>query len=298
MKCNPVFIQILVLFLIFISCKSTNNIKIDTTANYEKYFRTTALPSKGIVVIAHGLNTNPSKMGDENIEGTLVKLFLDEGYHVYRIVLPGHGGTIEEMQNLNAQDLLSSALSQYREAAEIARENSIPIYLAAFSLGALVYKNLIQNEEDVEFAKAILFAPAAAIKRTARAGIFAADIFLADTAIIKSRAPAEYRAQKGVSISAYRALFELEDNLYKNKFTNCNIPTLVFIDPKDELISVSKLQKSILNFNLSNWNIITVSNTGAEITPKYHHLIIDNKSVSTETWNFIHDRIVYFLNEL
>jgi tRNA A-37 threonylcarbamoyl transferase component Bud32 len=141
----------------------------------------------------------------------------------------------------------------------------------------------------------ILFSPAIAIKETARAGTFFSDIFLADSAIIKSRAPAAYQAQKGVSISAYNALFELEDILYRNEFGNCNIPTLIFIDPKDELINISKLQKSIKNFNLSNWNVVTVSNTGTEIKPKYHHLIIDNKCVSSETWNTIHERILYFL---
>ncbi|MCL2176025.1 MAG: alpha/beta hydrolase [Treponema sp.] len=264
--------------------------------NHEKYFKTAVFPVKGIMIIVHGLNTNPSKMGDNNTDGTLVKLFLDEGYHVYRVILPGHGGSIEEMQNINSRDWINSALLQYREAAEIARENNIPIYLTAFSLGALVYFNLI-NIEDVEFRRTILFAPAVAIKRVARTGIITADIFLSDNAIIKSRAPIEYRAQKGVSISAYRALFELEDNLHKNNFVNCNIPSLVLIDPKDEFISINKLKKLISNFNLSNWKIITVSGAGAEITPNYHHLIIDNKCVSQLTWNNIHERIVKFLDE-
>jgi esterase/lipase len=272
------FILSIVILLIFISCRSSNNIKNYLyITNYEKYFETSVFPVKGIIIIVHGLNTNPLKMGDDNTNGTLVKLFLDAGYHVYRVILPGHGGTIEEMKKANAQDWINSAIMQYREAAEI------------------VYENLINYEENVEFAGIILFAPAIAIKRTARAGIFVSDIFLAASAIIKSRAPIEYRAQKGVSISAYNALFELEDNLYKNEFKNCNIPTLIFIDPKDELINISKLQKSITNYNLSNWNIVTVSNTGNEIKPNYHHLIIDNKCVSSETWDIIKEKILFFL---
>lgn len=278
-----------------ISCKSINNIKNPSITNYKKYFETSVFPVKGIVIIAHGLNTNPSKMGDDNTNGTLVKLFLDEGYHVYRVVLPGHGGTIEEMQKINSQDWINSAIMQYREAAEIAHKNNIPIYLTAFSLGGLVYENLINYEENVEFAGIILFAPAIAIKGTARAGILISDIFLTDSAIIKSKAPVEYRAQKGVSISAYNALFELEDTLYKSEFENCNIPSLIFINPKDELINITKLQKSITKFNLSNWNVATVSNTGAEIKPKYHHLIIDSKCVSSETWGIIKEKILYFL---
>ncbi|MDR2597320.1 MAG: lysophospholipase [Treponema sp.] len=286
---------LIILLIIVISCKSINNIKNPIITNNEKYFETSVFPVKGIIIVAHGLNTNPLKMGDEHTNGTLVKLFLDEGYNVYRVILSGHEGAIEEMQSINAQDWIDSALIQYREVAEIAYKNNIPIYLTAFSLGGLVFENLIHYKEDVNFTGTILFAPAIAIKGTARAGIFISDIFLADNAIIKSKAPVEYRAQKGVSISAYNALFELEDNLYKNEFENCNIPTLVFIDPNDELINVSKLQKSITNFNLSNWNVATISNTGTEIKPKYHHLIIDCKCVSSETWNVICERIKYFL---
>jgi esterase/lipase len=115
----------IILVIIFISCKSVDN--INTYTNNEYYFETTMLPVKGIIIVVHGLNTKPSKMGDDNTNGTLVKLFLDEGYHVYRIILPGHEGAIEEMQNVNAQGWLNSALTQYREAAKIAHENNIPI---------------------------------------------------------------------------------------------------------------------------------------------------------------------------
>ncbi|MCL2185297.1 MAG: alpha/beta hydrolase [Treponema sp.] len=294
-----VAVNIFICLLILSSCKSTNNIQIKYFTDYVKYFETEVSPVKGIVITAHGLNTNPSKMGDDNTDGTLVKLFLKEGYNVYRIVLPGHGGTIEEMQNINANDWLNSAYLQYQEAAEIARKNNLPIYLAAFSLGALVYTNLIHNN-DVIFSKIILFAPAIAIKGIARTGIFTADIFLSDKSIIKSIAPIEYQAQKGVSISAYKALFELENNLYKSEFANCNIPALIFINPKDELINISKLRKIISNFNLSNWNIETVTNTktefaSAEITPTYHHLIIDDKCVSPAAWNIIREKIINFL---
>jgi len=288
--------KIIILLLILASCKSTGNIQTDSIANHRKYFETSVSPVKGLMITAHGLNTKPSKMGDDNTDGTLVKLFLDEGYHVYLAVLPGHEGTIKE--NINKYDWLISAHSQYREAAEIAQKNNLRIFLTAFSLGALVYHNLMINEDDVKFSAAALFAPAAAIKGITRAGIFAADIFLTDNAIINSRAPIEYQAQKGVSISAYKALFELEDNLYKNKFVDCNIPTLIFIDPNDELIGINKLRKTIKKFNLSNWSIITVSNSGTKITPNYHHLIIDNKCVSSETWNIICENIINFLDEI
>ena len=259
------------------------------------FFETEIIPVKGVILLAHGLNTKPLKMGDNNTEGTLAKLFLDQGYHVYRVTLPGHNDSIEEMQTIKTEQWLNSALTQYFEASEIADNLNLPIYLAAFSLGALVYKNLLNSEENVNFSGSILFAPALALKGKTRFSIRLGSIFLNDKRIISSKAPVEYRAQKGVSISAYKALFKLTDNLYENEFKNCNIPTLIFIDPKDELISISKLRAVITRFNLTNWNIKEITNKGDLVTPKYYHLIIDAENVSFLEWDSIRNEIVRFL---
>jgi hypothetical protein len=261
-------------------------------------FKTEITPVKGVILLAHGLNTNPIKMGDDRTEGTLVKLFIDAGYHVYRVILPGHIGSINEMQNISSQNWLNSAHIQYNEAAAIAQKYDIPIYLAAFSLGALIYKYLLSNEESVTFSGSILFAPALAIKNHIRFFIRFAGIFLFESSIITSRAPLEYRAQRGVSVSAYRAMLELENAMYENRFRNSNIPTIIFIDPSDELICICILRGHIENFYLSNWVIVPISNNGSVITPQYNHLIIDNKSVSEETWNYISKNIYLFLENI
>ena len=281
--------------LIFVSCKTTGYIQTDSNEGHCKYFESAAFPAKGVVVVAHGLNTKPSIMGNEQARGTLVRMFLDEGYDVYRVTLPGHEGSVEQMRHIRADDWLDSARAQYLEAANFAYKKNVPLYLAAFSLGALVYENLIHSDDSVQFAAIVLFAPAIGIKGIARAGVCFADIFLADRAIIGSRAPKEYRAQRGVSISAYKALFELEDRLFAEKLLNCDIPTLVFIDTGDELISISKLKKFVADNDFSNWIIETVSNRGARVKPKYHHLIIDTQCVSEQTWEFIHGKIIDFL---
>jgi len=294
---------LLLIFLLgIISCKSVNSV-LDNEINFNQtsygtIFLTTVFPARGVILLVHGLNTNPEKMGDDKSDGTLAKYFLDAGYHVYRVTLPGHSGDITEMQNVKAQDWLNSALSQYHEAANIAINNNIPIYLAAFSLGSLVYLNLLHNDNNVVFEKMVFLAPAIATKKITRVGISAASVFCSGRSIISSRAPAEYRAQRGVSVSAYKALFELESNLHANEFANCNINTLIFIDPNDELINISGLGNIITNYNLSNWNIETISNTGAVINPNYHHLIIDNKSLSPDTWNALCVKILQFLTEL
>jgi esterase/lipase len=291
---------VLCFIILIISCVSIRNVaNTNEDVNFEiNFLETEAIPVKGVILLAHGLNTKPLKMGDNKTEGSLAKLFLDEGYHVYRIALSGHYKSIEEMQNIKAKHWINSALSQYYEALEIANNLNIPIYLVAFSLGALVYKNILNSEENVKFSGSILFAPALTVKGTVRFSIYLGNIFLHDETIISSKAPVEYRAQKDVSMSAYNALFELVDNLHEKEFANCNIPTLIFIDPKDELISISKLKNIITRFTLTNWNISEVTTEGSTITPKYHHLIIDNKCVSTLTWEKIKKEIIFFLRDL
>jgi hypothetical protein len=85
--------------------------------------------------------------------------------------------------------------------------------------------------------------------------------------------------------------------LNKNNFNNTNIPTLIFIDPNDELIRVAGLKKNITRYNLTNWSITLITSKGAEIRPNYHHLIIDNKSLSHDTWQYIRENSMYFLIE-
>ncbi|MDR0551076.1 MAG: alpha/beta hydrolase [Spirochaetaceae bacterium] len=266
-----------------------------------RYFTANVMPAKGVVLLAHGLNVRPAKMGDAETDGTLAKLFLDAGYHVYRVELQGHNGALAGMQNVKADDWLADALLQYRSAAHIAEDAELPLYLAAFSLGALVYENLMLTRDDVTFAAAVLFAPAIAIKPAARALLFT-DIFLADTAIIDSRAPPEYRAQKGASLGAYKALFELEDSFHtvlntrrgaKNAGIERHVPTLIFIDPEDEFISFPALKKQIAG--LTDWNISAISNAGAAIKPARHHLIIDSGCVSPLTWQLMSEAALRFL---
>jgi hypothetical protein len=185
---------------------------------------------------------------------------------------------------------------QYGAAYIKAEKQQLPLYLCAFSLGALVFEDLMNEETatPVRFEKAILFAPAIAIKTRTRL-LLALYPFMKDSTIINSMSAAEYRAQRGASLAAYKAVFELEKRIKIRNFANNNRATLVFIDGDDEFISMGGIQKHINKCNLSRWNIFQVSNAGARIHPPYHHLIIDNRCVSAETWQAITNNIRTFL---
>jgi esterase/lipase len=249
---------------------------------------------KGLVLVVHGLNVKPSKMGTPSSEGTLVKLLLDSGYHVYRVTLKGHNGSLDDMQSIKQSDWVDDAYFQYCQAKSYAEAESLPLYLLGFSLGALVYQ-VLMNEETaipVRFEKVILFSPAVAIKPTAKMVLW---LQSNDRKIIKSVSPIEYRAQTGASIAAYKALFSLEESLIATSFLNSNVNTIIFIDKKDEMVSIKKLRERIIEYKLTNWKIYEVSNNGALIRPKYHHLLIDQNCVSASTWQYISETILSFL---
>jgi esterase/lipase len=262
-------------------------------------FRTARVPVNGVVVVAHGLNVAPSKMGYPDDKGSIVNALLEGGYHVVLTALTGHTGSIEAMKSVTAEAWLSDArlcfLAACAEAAKVEAVNlsHCPVYLVGFSLGALVFEVLmndivpIGSARSVVFDKAVLFSPAVALKFFARFVLALGISPEGNGRIVASGSPVEYRAQAGASIAAYKALFLLEDRLVSSSFAKNNIPTLVFIDPMDELVSYVKLKKLIKKFDLTEWGLEVISNKGASIRPAYHHLIIDDACMNKETWLFV-----------
>jgi len=120
-------------------------------------------------------------------------------------------------------------------------------------MGGLLGVDLLSSQPGVKFDKMVLFAPA--IKMRTRNSLLKI-LSPFPRIVIPSIADKSYLTNKGTSIAAYNALFEmyahLENNLDPKKI---NIPTVVFIDKQDELISFSGLQSMIQDQNLDQWKI-------------------------------------------
>jgi esterase/lipase len=297
-KTNIFFYRIISLFaFVFYLFTSISLFAIDDDAFSEdtQFYETRVENIKGIALVVHGLNVKPSKMGTPSACGTLVKYFLDNGFHVLRVTLSGHNGDISGMKNIAAEKWLSDAYNAYSFLAlQDGQKNNLPVVLVGFSLGALVYEQLMNTNSDVVFQKAILFSPALAIKETAK-NILLLDVFLKDDSIINSRSPADYRAQKGCSLSAYKALFNLEKSIYDFQFANNNIDTLIFVDKKDELLDIKKLTSYKNKFKLTKWNIIEIEGAKGNVKPAFHHLLIDKYAVGVEGWNILTDEMRKFI---
>jgi esterase/lipase len=290
-----------IFLLLFISCSClifnpANSLYAGDENELPQYWSTTISNPRGVILVVHGLNVKPSKMGAPLTEGTLVKLLLDSGYNVYRVTLKGHNGSLADMQKVTQSDWIHDAYVQYCHAKTIAESERLPLYLLGFSLGALVYE-VLMNEETaipVQFEKIVLFSPAIAIKPTAKTVLWLQP-FANDRSIIRSVSPKEYRAQRGASMAAYKIVFDMEMSLCSAYFRNSNVDTIIFIDKNDEMISIEILRERINQYELTNWRIYEVTNTGAAIKPQYHHLLIDNKCVSVSTWQYISETMLNFL---
>ena len=90
--------------------------------------------------------------------------------------------------------------------------------------------------------------------------------------IVPSVSPTYYRANRASPSSAYLALFEGIERLHASDMQQMNVPTLVFMDERDELVSYSGV-KSIVN-GLSSWRLYTVHKSEPAAGCVFHHLVI------------------------
>ena len=98
-------------------------------------------------------------------------------------------------------------------------------------------------------------------------------------------------------MAAYNALFEACKHFDKNLDPKINVPTVVFIDEQDELISFSGLQKMIRNQKLDQWKIHPVKKDKTATETEMHHIIIDAACVGKQMWKEIVDTtLTHFLN--
>lgn len=255
-----------------------------------KIFPSSNFPSRGVVLLAHGLNNKPSIMAP------LGEVLNQAHYDVVRVTFKGHQGSLENMKKVQVSDWQDEGYLQYCQAKLLSEQKKIPLYLVAFSLGGLVYEELLNELSTVQFSKAVLFAPAITTRPFVRL-IKVLSFFKSPETIISSWAPESYRAQSGSSLGAYQALFELEDRLEKSKWEKSNFPTLVFIDPQDEVVFSEKLSKNIKRFGLNYWKIQELSTKDSQLKPRYHHLIIDKDSLGVKTWQEVTKELLSFLEK-
>jgi alpha-beta hydrolase superfamily lysophospholipase len=247
----------------------------------------------GVALVIHGLNLRPDKM-----ESVITQL-TEAGIDCLNLSLSGHGENYNHLQNMTSADARmetfksvtyplwkTEAYQAYRLVKQKGKLNGAPLFFVGFSMGGLLGVDLLVSNRNVQFDKMVLFAPA--LKMHLR-NSFLKILSPFPRIVIPSVAHKSYLTNDGTPMAAYNALFDMHAHADENLGQKINMPTIVFIDKKDELVSYSGLQNMIRDQNLDQWKIIPVQKdkTGAQV--KMHHLIIDPASVGEQMWRKIVD---------
>jgi esterase/lipase len=238
---------------------------------------------RALAIVVHGLNLKPSRMN--TIASELNKM----GILVLRVSLTGHRGDLEKLKHVERSDWLNDLLQAYRITSERAEKLYVPIYYIGYSLGCPVVLDLVGTHKEVSFDKAVFFAPAISLKNYTH--IIKLGNLLGKTAVIPGKTPPQYRVNNGTPVAAYNTLFEHINQINSTEFNRLNFDTLIFLDPKDELVSFKSLQRLILKEGLDKWDLLRIKSENKSTIDNYHHLMIDHDTAGDEAWCFIIDRM-------
>ena len=256
----------------------------------------------GVALIIHGLNCRPGKM--ESIIAELTEV----GIECLNLSLRGHGenyphrdsaddasARMEAFKSVTYPLWKTEAYQAYQRARRKSNLSGAPLFFIGFSMGGLIGVDLFASNPSVEFDKMVLFAPA--LKMHRRNSLLKV-LSPFPGMVVPSFAHESYLANDGTPMAAYNALFEMHAHFENNLDPRINIPTIVFADRQDELISFSGLYNMILDQNLDQWRILPVKKDEIGTEVKMHHIIIDEASVGRQMWQkMVKTTITHLLKE-
>ncbi|MBF0277132.1 MAG: alpha/beta hydrolase [SAR324 cluster bacterium] len=256
---------------------------------------------KGVALVIHGLNLRPEKMRG------LIDTINPIGIAALNLTLSGHcrdfnescaketGSTMYDLNSRCHEIWMDETKQAFQEVRKKAKQQHVPCVLVSYSLGALLGLELF-SEKETPFQQMILLAPPLAIRRAA----YLLNFFRRFPQWkLKSFAPRSYRVSPSTSVAAYLALFQSIANVQQTS-SAINIPTRIFLDPRDELISANGVKQYIAARNLNNWKVFQVAKSRTFSTSKWipHHLLIDEESLGKEEWHEMQGNILNHLSSL
>jgi esterase/lipase len=247
------------------------------------WFHTPNQKIRGVAFLLHGLNAKPSVMDD------LAKFLNGKGVDVLRGSLRGHLGNAMEKEDISREIWLQETYEYYCSAKKKSRELGVPLFFIGYSLGALIFNDLLVNTKGITVDKMVLFSPAFKIRWHLR--LFSFIFKLGDFLKLPSANLPEYRSSNYTSFGAYRALWESYNSL---DFEKLDPPqALIIMDPKDELVSYSKTEDLVKKY--PSWKLLPVDTSGSRNSRKYGHITFNEKSFGEGKWGDISKEMEKFL---
>ena len=122
--------------------------------------------TKGVILLLHGLSDSPYHMR------ALGKFFLEEGFYVLGLRLPGHGTLPSGLLNVTWQQWVKATIWGAAQVHKIAIKRNMPFYMGGFSTGGTLILNYSFNslrDNTLHMPKKLfLFSPAIGVSEMAR----------------------------------------------------------------------------------------------------------------------------------
>lgn len=230
-----------------------------------------------VTLVAHGLNNHAHVLRE------LHEPLRDRGATVVLLRMRGHTRdgasdeeTLAEWKSVDQTKWLDDWRAATAQAQEIAERSGVPLTFLGYSLGALVHVlGLASGRPPVNpFKRQVLLAPALRTRRRTR--LVLAFRAFGPGFVVPSFAPPELRAHAGTSVAAYEALFACEAAVAALPDpAPLHRPTLVLIDPRDELVSERGVQEWITRHHLApDWQVFPLGK-GRDATVRHirHHIV-------------------------
>ena len=248
----------------------------------------------GVALVIHGLNLQPDKMGP------IISHLNTSGIDVLNLSLRGHGenyapgedmdsgrARLDTFKTVSYEQWTDEAYRAYRHVRKRSDERKVPLSFIGYSLGALLGGDLPATYPDVHFDRMVLFAPA--FNCTICKGLKILAPF--PRLVIPSFSSKSYRANRGTPMAAYIALFETIKHFNQNVSPKLNVPTVIFIDKQDELVSYRELKRLVETEKLDRWKFHFLQKGKIGVQENLHHLIIDERSLGKEGWDEVRDKM-------
>ncbi len=248
----------------------------------KRWFYSAEKKIKGIAFTFHGLNAKASTMD------YLANFLNKKGIHVLRGSLTGYFGNLEAP--VSRDIWLSDVQKSYLEALKKSQDLKVPLYFVGYSMGALLFLDLISNsQEKILVDKMILFSPALSINAHLR--FFSFIFYLPGSLKLPSRNLPEYRSHDYTSFASYDGLWTSYGRVNWDKIAPPK--ALIIMDRKDELVSFGGIERIVKK--IPGWELFEVDTSGSRNSRLYHHLTFNEKCYALGIWEKIEKKMENFL---
>lgn len=239
---------------------------------------------RGVVLLTHGLNLNPARMDE------LGAALAAEGFEVFRPAFAGHCGHNKNYLNVSAEEWERDAREFHAAGKKRAEELGVPFHLVAYSFSAAIYQSFAG---ELDFASRVYLAPALSTKSWYPIAAFVANAFPWIT--YRSMNLKGYYANATSGARAVQALEYYVAKVRARRRLDDPTPTLVLVDPADELVSYKGL--SIIAGRRKHWRLKELSNSESTMRPAYHHLVVTEEALGPKEWKRLVEGIAAFLGK-